>query len=103
MIIHTVCFTLRHESGSAEEADFLRTARRDLTGIPGVQDFTIARQTGRHSDLQFQFSMAFEDQATYTAYDQHPVHQAFVQQRWLVEVADFTEFDFVPDKALGAA
>ena len=47
--------------------------------------------------------MAFADQETYTAYDQHPAHQAFVQQRWLVEVADFTEFDFVPDEALGAA
>lgn len=102
MLIHTVCFTLRHDADSAEERDFLRTARRELTGIPGVHDFTIARQVGRHSDLRFQLAMRFDDQAAYAAYDQHPVHQAFVQQRWLVEVADFTEFDFIPDEALGA-
>ena len=33
--------------------------------------------------------------AAYTAYNQHPDHVAFVQGRWIPEVADFLEVDYV--------
>jgi hypothetical protein len=66
-----------------------------------VEDFTVARQIGTQSDLRFQFSMRFPDQAAYDAYNGHPDHVAFVAERWAPEVAAFTEFDFVPDEALG--
>jgi hypothetical protein len=39
--------------------------------------------------------MRFADQAAYSAYNDHPLHQAFVQGRWLPEVADFMEHDTV--------
>ncbi|KLN35336.1 Dabb family protein [Cellulosimicrobium cellulans] len=95
MIQHTVAFRLVHPSGSAEEAEFLGTARRTLTAIPGVRDFTVSRQVSAKSPLTFQFSMVFDDDAAYAAYDAHPDHRGFVADRWVPEVAEFQELDLV--------
>ncbi|MFF1538641.1 Dabb family protein [Microbacterium sp. NPDC058269] len=94
-IQHTVVFRLIHPAGSAEEREFLATGHAVLTSIPGVEDFTIRRQVSAKSDLSHQFSMVFADQHAYAAYDGHPAHRAFVSERWLPEVADFREYDFV--------
>ncbi|MFD4993029.1 Dabb family protein [Cellulosimicrobium cellulans] len=96
MIQHTVAFRLVHPAGSAEEAEFLGTARRTLTVIPGVRDFTVSRQVSAKSPLTFQFSMVFDDAAAYAAYDAHPDHRGFVADRWVPEVAEFQELDLVP-------
>ncbi|ARU50930.1 hypothetical protein JOE63_003839 [Cellulosimicrobium cellulans] len=96
MIQHTVAFRLVHPAGSAEEAEFLGTARRTLTAIPGVRDFTVSRQVSGKSPLTFQFSMVFDDDAAYAAYDAHPDHRGFVADRWVPEVAEFQELDLVP-------
>ena len=94
-IQHTVVFRLAHAPGSTAEAEFLGTARATLTGIPGVTEFVINRQVSPKSDLAWQFSMVFADEAAYAAYNDHPDHVTFVQQRWQVEVDDFSEFDFI--------
>jgi hypothetical protein len=94
-IQHTVVFKLVHDSESAETAKFLADARTALTAIPGVRDFQINRQVSPKSGLQFQFSMVFEDDAAYTAYNEHPLHVAFVADRWVPEVAEFQEYDFI--------
>ena len=39
--------------------------------------------------------MVFADQAAYDAYNEHPAHVAFVEQRWQTEVDSFQEYDFV--------
>ena len=96
MIQHTVAFRLVHAAGSSEEAEFLDTARRTLTAVPGVRDFTVSRQVSAKSPLTFQFSMAFDDEDVYAAYDAHPAHRAFVAERWVPEVAEFQELDLVP-------
>ncbi|MFJ4230826.1 Dabb family protein [Cellulosimicrobium cellulans] len=96
MIQHTVAFRLVHPAGSAEEAEFLGTALRTLTAIPGVRDFTVSRQVSAKSPLTFQFSMVFDDDAAYAAYDAHPDHRGFVADRWVPEVAGFQELDLVP-------
>jgi len=93
-IEHTVVFRLDHPAGSAAESDFLTAARSALTGIPGVEDFTINRQVSPKSDLAWQFSMRFADQATYDAYNVHPAHVEFVATRWQTEVVAFQEYDF---------
>ena len=95
MIQHTVVFRLVHPEGSAEEREFLATGHAVLTSIPGVADFTIRRQVSAKSDLAHQFSMVFADQHAYDAYNVHPAHIAFVSERWVPEVADFQEYDFV--------
>ena len=39
--------------------------------------------------------MRFADQAAYDAYNVHPRHVAFVETRWIPEVAEFMEHDTV--------
>jgi hypothetical protein len=95
-IQHTVVFRLVHESGSTAEVEFLQAGRATLTSIPGVTDFTVNRQVSPKSDLTWQFSMVFADQAAYDAYNVHPAHVEFVETRWQTEVAAFQEYDFVP-------
>ena len=92
MIRHIVPFRLKHAKGSAEEAAFL-AANRALSSIPGVEQFELLRQISPKNDFDFCVSMAFADQAAYQAYNNHPDHIAFVQTRWLPEVADFMEID----------
>ena len=94
-IQHTVVFTLVHEPGSAAEAEFLDTGRATLTSIPGVTEFAINRQVSPTSDLAWQFTMVFADQAAYDAYTTHPSHVGFVESRWVPEVKHFQEYDFV--------
>lgn len=95
MIQHTVAFRLVHAADSPEEAEFLATARSTLTAVPGVREFTVSRQVSPKSPLTFQFSMVFDDDAAYAAYDAHPAHRGFVAERWVQEVAEFQELDLV--------
>ncbi|WP_053205700.1 Dabb family protein [Jiangella muralis] len=95
MIRHTVAFRLRHPARSEQERDFLIAARA-LAGIPGVERFEQLRQTSPKNDFAFGFSMEFADQAAYDGYNEHPVHVAFVADRWAAEVEDFLELDYEP-------
>lgn len=95
MIEHTVTFRLKHPSGSPEETSFLQAAAA-LAQLPGVRDFSIRRQVSPKWDHSFGITMQFESQADYDGYTHHPDHVAFVEGRWIPEVADFQEADFVP-------
>jgi hypothetical protein len=92
-IRHTVVFTPRHDAGSAEEADFL-AAGAALASIPGVEAFEVLREVSPKNGYRFGFSMEFADQAAYDGYNEDPRHVAFVQERWIPEVADFLEIDY---------
>ena len=92
-IRHTVVFRLAHSDGSTEEADFLATAAK-LSAIDGVEEFEILRETSPKNDYRFGISMEFADRAAYEAYNGHPDHVAFVQERWIPEVSEFLEIDY---------
>ena len=94
MIRHTVVFNLKHGKGSAEEAKFLDDALV-LTEIAGVNNFEQLRQISPKNDFSFGFSMEFDDQDAYDTYNAHPLHVAFVRDRWLADVSDFMEIDYV--------
>jgi hypothetical protein len=94
MIRHTVAFTLKHPLGSAEEKKFLQDALV-LTQIPTVQSFERLKQVSAKNGFKFGFSMEFTDLAAYDAYNDHPIHVAFVRDRWKMEVSDFMEIDYV--------
>lgn len=94
MIRHTVVFSLHHPHGSAEEQAFLRDAHTALVGIPGVEKFEQLRQVSKKNPYRFGFSMEFADQRAYDAYDRHPKHMDFVQNRWNREVESFLEIDY---------
>jgi len=95
MIRHTVVFTLRHEPDSEAERVFLEKAR-ELATIPTVQNFEQLRQVSPKCDYAFGFSMEFADQAAYDTYNNHPLHQRFVEEIWLNEVSSFQEIDYQP-------
>src|SRR5512134_234614 len=96
MIRHTVVFRLKHARGSDGERQFLDAANRLLAPIPGVQRFERLRQVSGLNAYTFGFSMEFADQAGYDGYNRHPDHLRFVQERWLPEVEEFLEIDYVP-------
>jgi heme-degrading monooxygenase HmoA len=92
-IRHTVAFRLHHLAGSPEETEFLAAAEA-LADIPGVEEFEILRQVGKKNDFAYGISMEFADRAAYDAYNGHPAHRRFVEERWVPEVADFLEIDY---------
>ena len=92
-IRHTVVFTLAHPEGSPAEADFLAAAGA-LSVLPGVEEFQILRETSPKNSYQFGISMEFAGPAAYAAYNEHPDHVRFVNERWLPEVSDFLEVDY---------
>jgi len=96
MIRHTVVFALKHAHGSLMERGFLRDAKVALETIPGVKKFEQLRQVSTKNPYRFGFSMEFADKAAYDAYDRHPRHVAFVQDRWNREVDSFLEIDYEP-------
>ena len=93
MIRHTVVFSLRHTAGSVEERKFLDDALV-LETIPSVRNFERLRQVSAKNGYRFGFSMEFDDQAGYDAYNVHPEHVRFVEERWKAEVSDFLEIDY---------
>ena len=94
MIRHTAVFRLKHAAGSAAEKDFVKALAK-LKSINGVEKFEVLRQVSPKSEFKFGVSMEFGTQAAYDGYNAHPDHVAFVQQRWIPEVAAFTEIDYV--------
>ena len=92
-IRHTVSFALRHPASSPPEREFLDAARR-LEAIPGVESFDILAEVSPKNDFRFGISMEFADQTAYDAYNRHPEHVRFVEERWQNEVADFLEIDY---------
>ena len=60
-----------------------------------MEKFERLRQVSPKNDYAYGFSMEFADQAAYDAYNGHPVHTAFVRDRWQPEVERFLEIDYV--------
>ncbi len=94
MIRHAALFRLKHAKGTPQEKSFL-AAIRELKAIPGVGQFELARETSPKNEFDYAVSMVFADQAAYQSYNDHPLHVAFVQGRWILEVAAFMEHDTV--------
>lgn len=95
MIRHAAIFQLIHKAGSPQEAKFLADLAK-LSAIPGVGAFEISREISPKNAFDFAVSMIFADAAAYAAYNIHPAHVAFVQTRWIPEVASFLEHDTTP-------
>ncbi|WP_407945805.1 Dabb family protein [Paenibacillus puerhi] len=93
-IQHMVIFCLKHPRGSAEAQQFLQDGRSILSSIPTVQDFRVYDQISPKNDFDYGFAMTFSGQADYDAYNEHPLHTDFVDNRWKVEVERFLEIDF---------
>lgn len=93
-IQHMVIFNLKYPVDSAETSKFLEDGRAILSAIPTVQNFEVLNQVSMKNNYNFGFSMFFDNQEAYTAYNEHPSHVGFVAERWLKEVTEFLEIDF---------
>jgi hypothetical protein len=93
-IRHMVIFCLRHDQDSVEAEQFLIDGQRLLTSIPQVTNFSVFRQVSVKNDYDYGFSMDFASQDDYEAYNAHPIHTDFVENRWKTEVTRFLEIDF---------
>jgi hypothetical protein len=93
-IVHSVIFNLKHPKGSEAETRFLEDGRSILTSIPVVRDFKVYRQVSPKNDYTFGFSMEFAHPDDYETYNAHPLHEKFVNERWIVEVERFLEIDY---------
>jgi heme-degrading monooxygenase HmoA len=93
-IRHSVVFTPTHAAGSAEEADLLAAIGR-LAAIPGVEAFELMREVSPKNSYRYALTMEFPDASAYQAYNEHPEHVEFVEQRWDAEIAAFLEIDTV--------
>lgn len=65
-----------------------------MTSIAVVKDFQALRQVSPKNDDDFGISMIFGNAREYEAYNNHPLHQSFVAERWDTEVSRFLEIDF---------
>lgn len=93
-IKHMVIFNLIHGKASAETEKFLADGQALLTSIPVVKEFEVLRQVSPKNDYDFGFSMVFDNEGEYEAYNTNPIHQSFVAERWKKEVSRFLEIDF---------
>jgi hypothetical protein len=91
-IRHTVSFALRHPEGSAEETAFLDAATK-LGGIPGVEAFEVLREVSPENGFRLGTSTEVADADASSGSNEHPDRGAFVENRWIPEVADFLEVD----------
>ncbi|SBW01592.1 Dabb family protein [uncultured Dysgonomonas sp.] len=94
-IRHTVMFNLKYDADAPETDKFLQDGQRILSALPMVKNFEVSRQVSSKNEYKFYFSMVFDNQEAYTAYNEHPEHVKFVKERWETEVTNFLEADFI--------
>ena len=92
---HTVMFNLKYDVDAPETDKFLQDGQRILSALPMVKNFEVSRQVSSKNEYKFYFSMVFDNQEAYKAYNDHPEHVKFVKERWDTEVTNFLEADFV--------
>lgn len=94
-IKHMVIFTLHSGKENAETESFLQESKEELSAIPGVEQFEVFRQVSAKNEYDYGFSMLFANQQIYDAYNNHPVHIKYVEERWNKKVSRFQEIDLV--------
>ena len=66
----------------------------ELAAVPGVEAFELLSEVSAKNRYRFGISMEFADRSAYDGYNGPPEHVRFVEERWLVEVAEFLELDY---------
>ncbi|MNW23999.1 Stress responsive A/B Barrel Domain protein [compost metagenome] len=94
-IQHMVVFTLHSGKDTHETEAFLKISEEELAAIPGVEQFKVFRQVSAKNEFDYGFSMVFANEEAYGAYNSHPVHVRYVQERWNSKVKSFQEIDLV--------
>jgi len=94
-IQHTVVFRLVHAPGSPGEAEFLDTAARTLTAIPGVVTSPSVVRSAPRATWPGNSQWSSPIKVPMTPTTRTPAHVDFVATRWVPEVDAFQEYDFI--------
>lgn len=97
MVKHSVIFKFKAEVSSDDQQEFFQGVAA-LASIPGVRNLEVMRQTSAKNEFDFGILMEFESDEIYQLYNDHPIHQSFIQKFWLKMVDSFLEIDYQPIK-----
>lgn len=93
-IRHMVVFNLKYDKDDPRNRGFMETAKKVFAGIPNAQNVMQCYEISPKNGYDYGFSFDFMTPDDYTAYNNHPDHCKFVEERWNNEVTDFMEIDF---------
>ena len=93
MVKHSVIFTFKQGVDKNSQQSFLDASAK-LSGIPGVKNLEVLKQTSSKNNYDYGILMEFDNNETYQSYNNHPQHQQFIEQFWLKYVDQFMEIDF---------
>jgi len=98
MLIHTVLFWLRKDISSSEREDF-KAALDSLKDIPSAAAVYVGSPSPTPARLvidasyDFCLTVLLEDMAAHDAYQQSPLHQAFLENKELWERVQIYDAD----------
>lgn len=93
MFIHTFAFRWKSGVTSEQKERALKEILALQGQIPGLLETSAGHNVSPRSEgYEFGGVMKFPDQATFEAYNNHPIHQKLLA--WLIPLVDAREVDF---------
>ncbi len=94
-IRHMVSFCLKYEKGSPQAIEFITDTKKILGAISNLASFDQCEQVSPKNDFDYVFVVDFMSEEDYAAYNADPIHEQYVQERWIPEVTRSQETDLV--------
>ena len=79
-------FSLKHEAGSQESNLFFENINI-LKKIPVVKGFELSKVRSKKLEFDYCLRLVFDDQAGADAYSNHQIHNQYVKDEWIPNVA----------------
>lgn len=93
MIVHTFLFRWKPEAEEAQKRRAIQEIQALQGQIPGLTETLVGTNISpRSQGYELGGVMKFSDQASYKAYNDHPVHQKLLT--WLMPLINPVEVDF---------
>ena len=87
-------FSLKHDEGSQEAKVFFENVNI-LKQIPVVKGFELSKVRSKKMEFDYCLRLVFEDQAGADAYSNHPIHNQYVKDEWIPNVAQGLMVDHI--------
>lgn len=79
-------FSLKHDENSQEAHDFFENMLV-LKEIHVVKEFELTKVRSKKFEYDYCLRLVFDDQAGADTYSNHPIHNKYVQDEWVPNVA----------------
>ena len=98
MFSHVVIFWTDPKKPNAAE-DLIAGAKKSLAGIPGILHFHVGKMVPSHRPVvdqsyQVALNIVFADKTAQDTYQDHPMHQDFVEKAFKPNCARVVIYDF---------